>query len=344
MKIARLDRIVALSVLALASSAQAEFVLFGEHNPARYEQGHRFEFIPAVCNPYYADDAIIRSDLRFIYSSTRVDDNEAIGGNFDQFILQPHLAVTPQIEVGFNKLGFLTYHGDETGLVQDVYDDGMNDLGITAKYAFYQNYERQLFMAIGAGYELAIGDEEAMADDDEFRIFFAINKGQGGMHFGATANLVFTNGDDNGTTFTPQSGPSQDYAFGDSELSFIWSVNCDYYMGPYFSPVIQLSGFHGFDRQPDNQDDTIAAFTSPDPNASGPDDVIRPLDISMADNANMATGGDIYFASFGGVFRPFPNKVHNFGVHAAFEFPFRFGNSMETKFEYRLTFGLSYKF
>lgn len=342
MKIARIGRIVALSALTLASSAQAEFVLFGDHAPARYEQGPRYTFLPAVSNPYYADDAIIRSDLRFIYSSTRVDDDKAIGGNFDQYILQPHLAITPQLEVGLNKLGYLAYAGDDTLGVRDLYDDGMNDIGVTVKYAFYQNYERQLFMAVGGGYEFASGDKEAMADDDQWRLFFAINKGQGGFHFGATANLIFSDGDDNGTVLTSQSG-SEEFGFGDAKLQFIWSLNFDYYMGPYFSPVFQLSGFHGFNREPD-RDESISALTIPDASTADPNDVLRPFDLSMADISNQATGGDIYMASFGGQFRPFPTRAPNFGIHAAIEAPFRFGNSLDTKFEYRLTFALTYKF
>ncbi|HQY87542.1 MAG TPA: hypothetical protein PK402_02715 [Tepidisphaeraceae bacterium] len=312
--------------------------MFGELNPAQIEQHSRLNFVAPISNPFYSDDAIVRTDVRFIYNSTRFDDNSAIGGNADLYTLQPHLAITPQVEVSLNKLGYIAYYGDESA--PGAFDDGMNDLAVTVKYAFYQNYERQLFMAVGAGYEFAFGDDQAMQDDDEWRIFFAINKGQGALHFGGTVNLLFTDGDDNGITLDDgNSATNDDYAFGDSKVSLIWDLHMDYYLSRYFSPVFQISGYHGLDREPDNED-TIGGLGFTDQNG----DFIKPMNISMADMANMATGGDIYVASFGGEFRPLPTKLPNLSLRGAFEVPFRFGNSMDTQLEYRMTFGVSYKF
>lgn len=217
-------------LVAFAGTAHAqhgEFVLFGQQPKERLELANSQRFVAPLTAPYFHEDSFVTSDLRAWYAWHRIPSSIALdGGEATVIALQIRLALTDSLQFVAYKDGFLDL---DTGLIDE---SGMNDLAAGVKWAFLQDWKSQFHAAVGAGYELATGDDDVLQDDSEIRLWASCDKGWGAFHLGLTANYFIENDDDEG--------------LGDSDWAS-FHAHADWYVNDWFSPVVELNGYKTID-------------------------------------------------------------------------------------------------
>ena len=180
-----------------------------------------------ITAPYFHEDSFIGTDVRPVFVYHKFP-GEILGGNRATVTaLQLRIQLTKSLQFVAYKDGFVDI---ETPALKQ---EGWNDIAAGLKWAFYQNDAQQLHAAVGAGYEFASGDDEVLQDDDEVRLWFSVNKGFGNLHLGVNVNYLMSmdNGDD---------------ILGNSDM-LTWHFHADYQVCKWFSPVIEVNGFHTTD-------------------------------------------------------------------------------------------------
>jgi opacity protein-like surface antigen len=177
-----------------------------------------------ITSPYWHEDSFVTTDLRPVYVYHAFPGEILGGGKATVTALQVRVALTKSLQLVAYKDGWVNI--DTAGLN----DDGWNDLAAGLKWAFLQNEEKQMHAALGVGYEFASGDDQVLQDDDALRVWASFNKGFGPLHLGATVNYNRTlgNGDD---------------ILGNSDV-LSWHLHLDYQVCDWFSPVVELNGYH----------------------------------------------------------------------------------------------------
>jgi len=253
--------ILLLCLHAQASAQHARFVLFGEPSQeADTAPEHRF--VHPVTTPYFHEDSFITSDVRAWYVYHKFPGAGVIdGGDASVYAAQIRLAITNQIQLVAYKDGYTEF---DSGLVDD---GGLNDVAAGIKWNFLQDWHNQFHLAAGIGYEFSVGDDEALQDDGELRLWLSANKGFDRLHLGGTLNVFFADDKSDG--------------LGNSD-HLIWNVHLDYYVCEWFSPVLEFSGFHVLDRGTE-----VVPFSG--------------LDVT-----NLGGGEDVVTVGFGIELRPLP--------------------------------------
>jgi len=267
-----------LAALMTASSVRAqhaETVLFGEPNAAGLALPAERTAVHPISAPYYNEDAFVTSDLRLWYVNHQFPGNSLLAGaDASVYALQIRAALTESLQLVAYKDGYVD-------ISDPVDESGMNDLAAGLKWAFLQDWERDMHAAVGIGYELATGDEEVLQDDEEVRAWVSYNNGLDRWHFGANVNFTWAVGDED--------------ALGDSDR-LSWHLHADYFVNPVFSPVIEVNGYSTLS-EGDNQ----------------------PLPFSGVDVANLGGGDgeDVVTGVVGAEFRP----ADGFGLRVGYESP-----------------------
>lgn len=232
-----------------------------------------------ITTPYWHEDSFIGTDVRPVFVYHKFPGEILGGGRATVTALQIRVQLLKNLQLVAYKDGWVDVE------TRGLESNGWNDIAAGLKWAFLQKEEWQLDAAVGAGYEFASGDDQVLQDDDELRFWFSINKGFGPLHLGATVNYLISmgNGDD---------------ILGNSD-TLTWHLHADYQVCKWFSPVLEINGFH---------------VTENDATNSG---VITPF--SGADIANL--GGNVHenviTMGVGAEVRPWDRLA----LRAAYEFP-----------------------
>ncbi len=248
-----LSRVAVLATFAAVSGAAAQsanFTLFGKANPDGVALPDERKAVAPISAPYYHEDSFITTDVRgwFAYHSFP-QEGPLGGGSGRDYAVELRLALTDRLQLVANKDGYLDL---DSGLVKE---SGWNDVAAGLKYALIQDYKNDFHVAVGLGYQFAVGDPSVLQNDQEARGWVSVNKGFDKLHLGATLNyLKFTGSED---------------ALGSSDR-ITYHLHADYWINKWFSPVIELNGYHCTDR--------------------GSND---PLPFSGADLANLGGGADL---------------------------------------------------
>lgn len=220
--------VVALLALATSAFAQGGFTLFGESGP---ELTGSEKFVRPISAPYFHEDSFVTTDLRAWVVYHEFEDGsgaDAIDGDVTVYALQVRLALTQSLQFVAYKDGYTDFN--DTALNDaDVVSDGWNDIGAGIKWAFYQNWEKQLHMAVGIGYEFGVGDEDVLQDTNELRLWGSFNKGFEKLHIGGTANFIVADSEGEGR-------------LGNSDMLTL-HAHADYYLCEWFSPVVELNAY-----------------------------------------------------------------------------------------------------
>lgn len=264
----------AASALAGISSAQhTETVFFGEASEAGLAVPAERQAVHPLTGPYFHEDSFVTTDVRAWY--VRHNFGTSLPGHASVIALQARAALTESVQLVAYKDGLLDINAG------GIDESGLNDVAAGIKWAFLQDWENDTHAAVGVGYEIGIGDEDVLQDDDEVRIWGSFNKGIDRFHFGGTVNFFFPVG-------------SED-ALGDSDRMSI-HLHGDYYVNEMFSPVVELNGY----------------FTNSDGDNA-------PLPFSGVDVANLGGGDgeDVITAGYGFEVRP----ADGIALRAAHESP-----------------------
>ncbi|HRK32732.1 MAG TPA: hypothetical protein PLD59_16850 [Tepidisphaeraceae bacterium] len=290
--------LAAMVLAGLASQAgaqHADFVLFGKDfkgsTPAAYQPQHRF--VHPMTSPYFHEDSFVTTDIRAYFLYHDFPTGGVInGGTAKVYAAQVRVALTDTLQLVAYKDGYTDL---DAGLSND---SGYNDIAAGLKWNFLQNWEQQLHAAVGAGYEFPVGDPSVLHNNGEVRFWGSVNKGFDRLHLGLTGNVFF--------------GTSGDEPLGNSDY-LSWHAHVDYYVCDWFSPTVELNGYHTF-----NPNDEVVGFSGIDvTNLGGGDDVVT-----------MAVGAEI---------RP----TQRAAIRAAYEFPLTDGDDL---YGYRITASLVLSF
>jgi len=283
--------------LIAASSARAqhaELVLFGEPNPAAAAAPAEHRFVHPVTSPYFHEDSFITSDIRawYIYHDLP---NTNLGGHVEVVAAQLRIALTDQLQLVAYKDGYIMFE-DEV-----VKDDDFMDTAAGLKWNFIQDWENQFHMAAGVGYEFPTGSDDVLQRDEEWRIWGSANKGFDRLHLGATVNYFI--------------GPDKNDGKTGNSNHLMWHLHADYYVVEYFSPVVEINGYHVL-------------------NNGG-----EALPFSGVDVANLggSSGDSVITLGVGAEIRPWKNTA----VRVAYETPL---TDAEDLWGYRWTMSLVYSF
>lgn len=267
--------LLATLVVIPAAAQQADFVLF-DRGREKIDLPPERRAVHPITSPFYHEDSFVTTDVRAWYMYHDFPASSAIaGGSAKGYAAQVRIALTDRVQFVAYKDGYLEF---DSGLVGD---DDWNDIAAGVKWKFYEDWDNDLHAAVGVGYEIGIGDDEVLQQDDELRLWGSVNKGFDKLHLGTTVNLTIPT-------------ESED-ALGDSTRLF-WHVHADYYVCEWFSPVAEINGYATID-EGDN----------------------TPLPFNGVDVANLGGGKseDVITLGLGGELRP----AENVGVRVAYEFP-----------------------
>ncbi|MGB8166666.1 MAG: hypothetical protein WCF18_04195 [Chthoniobacteraceae bacterium] len=181
-----------------------------------------------ITDPYWAEDSFNGNDVRLVYAHHNFLSDVLGGGRAHVYAAQLRLKITDWLQFVAYKDGYMDV---ETA---GYNNEGWNDIAAGLKFIFLRNDNLHLYSAVGVGYEFASGDDQVFQDDDGFRFWWSINKGFDKLHLGATVNyfVATENGNDK---------------LGDSD-QLTWHLHADYELCKYFSPVIEVNGYHVTDQ------------------------------------------------------------------------------------------------
>lgn len=205
----------------------AGLVLFGDPNPEGAKVAPEHQFVHPITAPYYHEDSFITSDLRAWYLNHNFPAKN-LGGKAQAGALQARLALTDRLQLVAYKDGYVD-------LDSAINQSGFVDIAAGLKWNWLQDWERQFHSSIGAGYELRTGQGRVLQNDDELRLWGSVNKGFGKLHLGANINY-----------FVPT---EKDRGLGDSD-QLSWHLHADYWSCAWFSPVLEINGYHVIDEGP----------------------------------------------------------------------------------------------
>jgi hypothetical protein len=291
--------VVCFGLLGSSASAQhANFVLFGNPNPRAAEVPAEQKHVHPLTSPYYNEDSFVTTDIRAWFLHHDFPKSSAIGGGTAQvYAAQVRLALTDSLQLVAYKDGYIDW--DTTALS----DAGANDIAAGLKWNFIQDWDHQFHAAVGVGYELSTGSSATLNDDGEWRFWASTNKGLDRLHLGANVNVHIAE------------DQSDSNGFGNSD-TIDWHLHADYFVCDYFSPVVEINGFHTID-----------------------EGSTAPLLFSGVDVVNLGGGEseDVVTIGLGGEFR-FENNV---AVRGAYEMPLTDNDDL---FGYRWTLSLVWSF
>lgn len=271
--------LAAVAALGAASQCYAQhagFVLFGEPNPEAAKATPEQRFVHPVTSPYFHEDSFVTTDIRLWYLYHDFPNSSTFGGGHAQVIAaQARLAITNQIQLVAYKDGYTFLDSPLSG------EEGLNDIAAGLKWNFIQDFAHQFHMAAGVGYQLPAGDDEVFQDYDQWRFWASVNKGFDRIHLGATVNFFLTD--------------DKHQRLGHSdELS--WHLHGDYYVCEWFSPVVEINGYHVL-----NAGGEVVPFSG--------------LDVT---NLGGSSGDPVVTIGLGGEIRP---PIKNLSLRAAYETP-----------------------
>ena len=261
-----------------AQAQHAKLVLFGEPSEAAADVPESHQFVHPVTSPYFHEDSFVTSDVRAWYLRHSIPTGLG-GGEAHVYAAQLRLALTNEFQFVAYKDGWVDYNSGLAGGAE-----GDMDIAAGIKWNFIQDWDQQLHVAVGAGYEIASGEGNVFQNDDEWRLWASINKGYDELHLGGTVNLFLADDSSQG--------------LGNSHY-LTWHVHADYYVCDWFSPVVEFNGYHVL------QEGTIGGAA--------------PLGFSGVDVANL--GGDasepVITLGIGAEIRPI--EEYDIKIRAAYE-------------------------
>ena len=131
-----------------------------------FQSDHAFDsFISPVSNPVYFEDPRALTEFRpiFIFQHTRESNPVFAGGNNEFLILQGRLALTENISLVINKLGW-TWVDPQGGVPGLESGNGFSELHLGPKFTFLRNEDCGTIGAFGLNFEIATGSSRVFQD------------------------------------------------------------------------------------------------------------------------------------------------------------------------------------
>jgi hypothetical protein len=179
--------------------------------------------ISPVANPIFAEDPVIRTEIRPIFAYHRIDDGFITGGgDATLWALQLRFAITERLAFIATQDGYFNINLDNGANL-----DGWMDLAAGFKYALIDDKENQFILTPGFTFHIPTGNEEVFQGrgDGEWNLFVSAEKGFGKAHLQGNVGFRIPNDSNQQSTILH------------------YGLMLDYHVHDLFIPFIQANGF-----------------------------------------------------------------------------------------------------
>ncbi|WP_345735256.1 hypothetical protein [Prosthecobacter algae] len=178
--------------------------------------------ISPVANPFFHEDAVIRSELRPVFVYHNIDDSFLGGGNAQLYALQIRYALTDRLAIIATQDGYFDINNDAI-----ANPEGWMDLALGLKYALIDDEAHQFILTPGFTFKVPTGDREVFQGrgGGEWDLFMAAQKGFGDFHLSGNLGLRLPNNSDENSTLVH------------------YSLMADYYTCRWFIPFLAFNAY-----------------------------------------------------------------------------------------------------
>ena len=178
--------------------------------------------ISPVANPFFHEDAVIRSEIRPVFVYHNIDDQFLGGGDAQLYALQIRYAITDRLAIIATQDGYFDVNNDAI-----ANPEGWMDLALGFKYALIDDEANQFILTPGFTFKIPTGDREVFQGrgGGEWDLFIAAQKGFGDCHLSSNLGLRLPNNTDENSTFVH------------------YSLMADYYTCRWFIPFIAFNAY-----------------------------------------------------------------------------------------------------
>lgn len=178
--------------------------------------------ISPVANPFFHEDAVIRSEVRPVFVYHNIDDSFLGGGNAQLYALQIRYALTDRLAIIATQDGYFDINNDAI-----ANPEGWMDLALGLKYALIDDEASQFILTPGFTFKIPTGDREVFQGrgGGEWDLFIAAQKGFGDFHLSSNLGLRLPNNSDENSTLVH------------------YSLMADYYTCRWFIPFVAFNAY-----------------------------------------------------------------------------------------------------
>lgn len=219
-----LRRLAVCAAVSLTQAAQAGTPALSAKAPAPPVEAVSWKdhTISPVANPFFHEDAVIRSEIRPVFVYHNIDDRFLGGGDAQLYALQLRYALTDRLAIIATQDGYLNINNDAIGD-----PEGWMDLALGVKYALIDNEASQFILTPGVTFKIPTGDREVFQGrgGGEWDLFVAAQKGFGDFHLSSNVGLRLPNNTQENSTLLH------------------YSLMADYYTCRWFIPFVAFNAY-----------------------------------------------------------------------------------------------------
>ncbi len=219
-----LRRLAVCAAVSLTQAAQAGTPALSAKAPAPPVEAVSWKdhTISPVANPFFHEDAVIRSEIRPVFVYHNIDDRFLGGGDAQLYALQLRYALTDRLAIIATQDGYLNIDNDAIGD-----PEGWMDLALGVKYALIDNEASQFILTPGVTFKIPTGDREVFQGrgGGEWDLFVAAQKGFGDFHLSSNVGLRLPNNTQENSTLLH------------------YSLMADYYTCRWFIPFVAFNAY-----------------------------------------------------------------------------------------------------
>lgn len=219
-----LRRLAVCAAVSLTQAAQAGTPALSAKAPAPPVEAVSWKdhTISPVANPFFHEDAVIRSEIRPVFVHHNIDDRFLGGGDAQLYALQLRYALTDRLAIIATQDGYFDINNDAIGD-----PEGWMDLALGVKYALIDNEASQFILTPGLTFKIPTGDREVFQGrgGGEWDLFVAAQKGFGDFHLSSNVGLRLPNNTQENSTLLH------------------YSLMADYYTCRWFIPFVAFNAY-----------------------------------------------------------------------------------------------------
>lgn len=214
----------ACAALSLSNAAQAGTpALSGKAPIAPVEAvSWKEHTISPVANPFFHEDAVIRSEIRPVFIYHNIDDEFLGGGDAQLYAVQIRYALTDRLAIIATQDGYFVINNDAIAS-----PEGWMDLALGLKYALIDDEANQFILTPGVTFKVPTGESEVFQGrgGGEWDLFIAAQKGFGDFHLSSNVGLRLPNDTEENSTMVH------------------YSLMADYYTCQWFIPFVAFNAY-----------------------------------------------------------------------------------------------------
>lgn len=178
--------------------------------------------ISPVANPFFHEDAVIRTEIRPVFVYHNIDDSFLGGGSAQLYALQLRYAITDRLAIIATQDGYFDINNDAI-----ANPEGWMDLALGLKYALIDDEANQFILTPGFTFKIPTGERDIFQGrgGGEWDLFIAAQKGFGDFHLSSNVGIRLPNNNDENSTIVH------------------YSLMADYFASRWFIPFVAFNAY-----------------------------------------------------------------------------------------------------